>query len=114
MSDQPFCRRAVVTGAGRGIGRAIALDLLAGGGDVLALARSEADLNSVTDEAAARRGGTGPDVGTVTVAAVDVRDAITLEATIATFEPDLLVDRGFGARDCSVAEAGVGTSPRPR
>lgn len=43
----------LVTGASRGIGRAIAVGMARAGADVLALARSESDLGSVADEVAA-------------------------------------------------------------
>jgi NAD(P)-dependent dehydrogenase (short-subunit alcohol dehydrogenase family) len=43
-------RRAVVTGAGRGIGRAIALALTAAGTDVALCARSDAELEQVAEE----------------------------------------------------------------
>lgn len=41
---------AIVTGAGKGIGKDIALALGAEGADVIAVARTEADLQQVTDE----------------------------------------------------------------
>jgi NAD(P)-dependent dehydrogenase (short-subunit alcohol dehydrogenase family) len=44
-------RRALVTGAGRGIGRAIALALARAGAGVIAVARTEADLASLAAEA---------------------------------------------------------------
>jgi NAD(P)-dependent dehydrogenase (short-subunit alcohol dehydrogenase family) len=47
-------RRAVVTGAGRGIGRSIALALADAGADVGVTARSEAELEKVVEEIQAR------------------------------------------------------------
>lgn len=44
-------RRAIITGASRGLGRAIALELAAGGAAVVLAARSRADLDRVADEA---------------------------------------------------------------
>ena len=46
-------RRALVTGAGRGIGRSIALALAAAGADVALSARSQAELELVADQARA-------------------------------------------------------------
>ena len=48
---------AMVTGASRGIGRAVALSLAAEGTTVLAVARSGGDLEALAAEAAARGGG---------------------------------------------------------
>jgi NAD(P)-dependent dehydrogenase (short-subunit alcohol dehydrogenase family) len=50
MADQTG-RRALVTGAGRGIGRASALALARAGAGVIAVARTEADLASLSAEA---------------------------------------------------------------
>jgi NAD(P)-dependent dehydrogenase (short-subunit alcohol dehydrogenase family) len=47
-------KTALVTGAGRGIGRAIALSLAAAGAQVLAVARTESDLLSLATEAGGR------------------------------------------------------------
>ena len=78
-------RHAVVTGAGRGIGRDIALTLAGAGAVVTAIARSPADLDEVA-ELAADAGG-----GAVRACTADVRDAEALDAVIAGAEPDLLV-----------------------
>ena len=43
-------RRALVTGAGQGIGRACACALVAAGADVIAVARTESDLRSLREE----------------------------------------------------------------
>lgn len=47
-------KRALVTGASKGIGRQCALSLVACGAEVLALARGEADLRSLREEAGSR------------------------------------------------------------
>jgi NAD(P)-dependent dehydrogenase (short-subunit alcohol dehydrogenase family) len=53
-STPPFeGKRALVTGASRGIGRAVALGLADAGADVIGLARSEEDLASLGEEVAA-------------------------------------------------------------
>lgn len=49
-------RVALVTGAGRGLGRSIALELAAAGAHVLCVARTEADLRSVVADIHARGG----------------------------------------------------------
>ena len=43
-------RKAVVSGAGRGIGKAIALGLARAGADIGLVARTESELNAVADE----------------------------------------------------------------
>ncbi|MBW3624458.1 MAG: SDR family oxidoreductase [Armatimonadetes bacterium] len=57
---------AVVTGAGKGIGRATALALAAEGANVFSVARTEADLIALRDEAAGLRGKITPFVADVT------------------------------------------------
>ena len=91
-------RVAVVTGAGLGIGRGIALGLAQAGADVVLAARTEADLQEVAAavEAAGRR---------ALVVPTDVTDLDQLER---------LVDRaveGFGRLDIVVNNAG-GAMPR--
>jgi short-subunit dehydrogenase len=83
---------AVITGASRGIGRAVALAAAARGARVGLLARSEDDLRSVLAEA----GGRGA------WAVADVADADQLAAAIAALEAEL------GPTDVLVANAGIG------
>lgn len=82
--------RAVVTGAGRGIGRAVALALAAEGVTVTAVARTEADLDELAGEAReareAREAG-----GLVLPRAGDVLDSNFLDRVMAEAQADLLV-----------------------
>ncbi|MEU8638545.1 SDR family oxidoreductase [Amycolatopsis sp. NPDC048633] len=72
---------AVVTGAGRGFGRAIAAALVAGGHTVVGIARSEPELQAVRDELGA---------GFVPVAA-DATDDALAESVLREHRPGLLV-----------------------
>jgi len=92
-------RVAIVTGAGRGIGRASALALAEQGADVVLVARSEDQLEAVAGEIAAlgRRG---------LVVPADVSDTGNLEGVVAA-----AIDE-FGRLDIVVNNAG-GTEPRP-
>ncbi len=85
-------RVAVVTGAGRGIGRQVAIDLAAEGAHVIACARTTSDLESLAGEA------TGP--GSVVPFSVDVADPAAAETIVATAR-----DR-FGRLDVLVNNAG--------
>jgi 3-oxoacyl-[acyl-carrier protein] reductase len=77
-------RRAVVTGASRGIGRAIALALAAEGADVVAVARDRAKLEELAATAAA--------AGTITVRAADLSQAAAIQGLTAELETaDILV-----------------------
>jgi L-xylulose reductase len=74
-------RRALVTGAGKGIGRQICVALAESGARVVALSRTRADLDSLADE-----------IGCETIAA-DLADAgAAREAAEAAGEIDLLVN----------------------
>jgi len=42
-------KKAIVTGAGRGIGKAVALDLANAGADIGLVSRSESELNAVAE-----------------------------------------------------------------
>ena len=80
-------KTAVVTGAGRGIGRATALALAQAGARVIAVARTRADL----DELAGEHGRIEPCVA-------DVRDADFLARIEAMGELDILVNNAGGNR----------------
>src|SRR5215472_3159987 len=78
-------RRALVTGASRGLGRAIALSLASEGAKVVALARNRARL----DELAAA---TPPGRGSISVRVCDLSDAAAIASlTDLLAEVDILV-----------------------
>ncbi|MCF8610541.1 SDR family oxidoreductase [Gordonia sp. HY285] len=89
---------AIVTGAGRGLGAAIAVGLAQAGADVVISARTEADLSEVADQVA----GAG-------------RRAVPVPLDFATDEPGQLVDHAvenFGRVDIVVNNVG-GAMPTP-
>ena len=95
-------RRAVVTGAGKGIGRAIALELARAGADVFAVSRTRSDLDSLGDEIRP----TGVRYG---CCVVDVRDKATAERAAACAEdalgpPDVLVNNAGVADNAPATE----------
>jgi NAD(P)-dependent dehydrogenase (short-subunit alcohol dehydrogenase family) len=81
-------RHAVVTGAGRGLGRAIALALVAEGARVTAVARTRADLDTLAAEAP----------GQITAMVGDVQDAALHDAIAAMPDLDILVNNAGGNR----------------
>lgn len=84
-SAQPLApRAALVTGAGRGIGRGIALGLVRSGWDVALVGRTRAHLDAVAAEARAARDG-----ARVVVAPADVVDAEAVAAAVARVEQEL-------------------------
>jgi NAD(P)-dependent dehydrogenase (short-subunit alcohol dehydrogenase family) len=93
-------RIALVTGGGRGIGRAIALGLAREGTSVAVSARSQDEIDSVVDEIR-RIGGT----------------AIAMRADLSAPDPQQLVEltlKALGTVDILVNNAGVGSAPSPR
>ena len=88
-------RRALVTGAGKGIGRVVVERLCARGAEVVALSRSRADLDSLAAE---------------TGCGAIVADVSDMEATLAALEPeapfDLLVNNAGISRLASFVETG--------
>ena len=94
-------RVALVTGGGRGIGRAIALELGRCGASVAIAARTTAELSSTLDEIS-RSGGTGAAI------AADLSDRAEAVRVVAETE------RQLGQVDILVNNAGVGSSIDPR
>jgi 3-oxoacyl-[acyl-carrier protein] reductase len=90
-------QRAVVTGAGKGIGRATALALAGAGAHVVLAARTASDLDSVAAEISAR-----PGSARVVPVACDVADESGVARLAATAEKEL------GGIDILVNNAGVG------
>lgn len=93
-SPKPGGCRAVVTGAGRGIGRAVALSLVEAGYQVTGVARTPSDLAAVAKA-------TGTWRGSFLARAADVRDSGAVAGLFAEAAPDRL--------DLLVCCAGVGS-----
>jgi 3-oxoacyl-[acyl-carrier protein] reductase len=85
---------AVVTGAGRGIGRAIALGFARAGAAVCCAARTDSEIAAVADEIRASG-------GEAVACSTDVTDLASLERTFAT------AAEAFGGLDLVVVNAGV-------
>ncbi len=92
-------RRALVTGAGRGIGRACAVALARAGADVIAVARTEKDLQSLELEAEGRITGWQEDVTSNTF----------FERLEALNELDILVNNAGMNRPLPLEEVDIGT-----
>ncbi|WP_299842046.1 SDR family NAD(P)-dependent oxidoreductase [uncultured Roseovarius sp.] len=75
MQEAEFSGRAVVTGAGQGIGRAIALRLLAAGCTVQAIGRSGDKLATLAEEA-------GVTADKVIISALDIQDSAAVGAAL--------------------------------
>lgn len=81
---------ALVTGASRGIGRAIALRLARDGSEVIAVARGQGELDALRDEIVAAGGRCRP-------IAVDLSDAAATTQALAGLDVDVLVNNaGIG------------------
>lgn len=85
---------AVVTGASRGIGRAVALDLAANGAHVIALARTQGALESLDDEIQAMG-------GSATLVPLDMKDLPALDRLGAA------IHQRWKRLDILVANAGI-------
>lgn len=91
MNKSSTRKVAWITGAGKGIGRAVALLLSAKGWTLAASARTETDLETLQAEA----------VGEIRIYPVDVTDADAMAKTVATIESDL------GEIDLAILNAGT-------
>ncbi|MBS03299.1 MAG: 3-hydroxyacyl-CoA dehydrogenase [Gammaproteobacteria bacterium] len=99
MTGRLAGKTAWITGAGRGIGRSIALAMAAEGANLGLSSRTSAELETVADEARAAGG----------QALAVVADAMSLASTLAAAEA---IAAGFGAIDILVNNAGGGVPPR--
>ncbi len=94
MTQEIAGQVAIVTGAGRGIGRTIGLTLARAGAQVAFVSRTTAEIESAMDEAVT----TG---GAAVAVAADVTDRAAVEAMVAE------VEEAFGPVDLLVNNAGV-------
>jgi NAD(P)-dependent dehydrogenase (short-subunit alcohol dehydrogenase family) len=100
MSSSPVLKVALVTGAGSGIGLAVALQLLADGFAVVLAGRRPEPLQALVDQAEA--------AGQQALAVpTDVRDPASVEALFANIEST------FGRLDVSFNNAGIGAPAVP-
>ena len=95
-------RRAVVTGAGKGIGRAIALELAAAGAGVFAVSRTEADLKRLGTEIEALGGPYG--YGVVDLQGKTSADRIAAAALASLGQVDILVNNAGVSDNAPVLE----------
>ena len=99
---------ALVTGASRGIGRAIALGLVAEGARVVMCARNAGDLEAAVREARARGGGETAAVGVTADVTAPAGVAALVDAALAAYGGiDVVVNNvgGSGARDFASTDA---------
>lgn len=103
-------KRAIVTGASRGIGRAIAIGYAAAGADVFAVSRSQADL----DETVAQ---TADAPGTCTAYSTDLRDPVSIDQVVENAIEtlggvDILVNNAGDDHDSPIEETDLDTFDR--
>ncbi|RAG82416.1 dehydrogenase [Streptacidiphilus pinicola] len=103
-------RRAVVTGASRGIGRAIALALAARGAHVIGVARSEEGLKETAELAAGTR-------GSLRTLATDLRSPDTAEAAVVAAAEqlgglDVLVNNAADDHDSKIEDTDLAVYQR--
>jgi NAD(P)-dependent dehydrogenase (short-subunit alcohol dehydrogenase family) len=92
-------RSALVTGAGRGIGRACAIALARSGADVIAVARTESDLTALEQEG----------MGRITGWPEDLTSSAFFERLEALNSLDILVNNAGMNRPLPVEEVDIGT-----
>jgi 3-oxoacyl-[acyl-carrier protein] reductase len=96
-------RRAIVTGGSKGLGKAIAAELIGEGASVVICSRHDTELHAAAAELAKQAAAAGPGSGRVVALACDVTDpdqvtAFTDAAVSALGGLDILVNNAGGAR----------------
>ena len=94
--------RAVVTGAGKGIGRSICLQLAGAGADVFAVSRTESDLDSLGEEL--RPTGVRYGYCVVDLRGKETAERIAAKAAAALGAPDVLVNNAGVADNAPATE----------
>jgi NAD(P)-dependent dehydrogenase (short-subunit alcohol dehydrogenase family) len=96
-------RTALVTGAGRGIGRAVSVALAQAGASVTLLSRTESELQSVAEEIAQRG-------GDARICVCDVTDETDIEASLSPLPThDVLVNGAGGNRPKPLVDLDMAT-----
>ncbi|MBL24501.1 MAG: 3-oxoacyl-ACP reductase [Rhodospirillaceae bacterium] len=91
-------RRALITGAGRGIGRASAIALAEAGAEVFLAARTEDEIEALASQI-------GSEGGTAKAIVLDVTDTPSVKATIAAEGPfQILVNSAGGNRPAELSD----------
>lgn len=92
-------KTAIVTGAGRGIGRAIATDLASGGANVVLVSRTESELDSLAEEVRSRGG-----------SALTIRADVSNESDVSKVVSETAAK--FKTLDILINNAGIGRFSR--